>query len=369
MVSFVADVLVLGAGIVGCAVAEELTRRGATVEVLDPRGIGLGASQASAGMLSPHTEGRHDPLLQQLGARSLARYDALVARVRADGHDVRYSREGSIEIAVDEAGADGLAAESAALTREGIAHVLSDAAQARERTPGLGPAIATLEIPTHGAVNVPELVEGLWLSGERRGARLAMRRARAIAPGRGTVRVETTDGPIDAPHVVLAAGCWAGQIDLAGAPPLPVRPVRGQLVSLGLAAMPIAQAIWGPGCYLVPWEDGTLLVGATVEEAGFEEQATVAGVRSLLEAAPRVLPAAALARFGGVRIGLRPGTPDDRPIIGRSARVDGLVYATGHYRNGALLAPITAELVADLVEGRALEPWAAPYAPSRFGEY
>ena len=364
-----ADVLILGAGIIGCAVAEELTRRGATVEVVDPRGIGLGASQASAGMLSPYTEGRHDPLLQALGARSLARYDALVARLRADGYRVRYSREGSIELAPDEAAADALAAESAALTRDGVAHMLSDASQARERTPALAPALATLEIPAHGAVSVPDLVEATWLSAERRGARLAIRRAGAIVPGHGTVRVETTDGPIDAPHVVLAAGCWAGQIDLAGAPPLPVRPVRGQLLSLRLAAMPIAQALWGPGCYLVPWEDGTLLVGATVEEAGFEEQATVGGVTSLLEAAPRVLPAAALATFGGVRVGLRPGTPDGRPIMGRSSRIDGLVYATGHYRNGALLAPITAELVADLVEGREIDSALAPYAPSRFGEY
>jgi glycine oxidase len=226
-----------------------------------------------------------------------------------------------------------------------------------------------LEIPDHGAVNVPDLVEAMWQSSERRGARFLLRRARAISPGHGTVRVETGEGPIDAPHVVLAAGCWAGQIDLAGAPPLPVRPVRGQLVTLGLPALPIAQALWGPGCYLVPWDDGTLLVGATTEEAGFEEQATVDGVTTLLAEAPRVLPAAALANFNGVRVGLRPGTPDDRPIIGPSSRIEGLVYATGHYRNGALLAPVTAELVADLVEGRSADPALAPFSPARFGEY
>ena len=145
--SFVADVLVLGAGVIGCAVAEELTRRGAKVEVVDPRGIGLGASQASAGMLSPYTEGRHDPALQELGARSLSRYDALVARLRADGYGVRYSRNGSIELALDENAADALAQESAALTRDGVAHTLSDGEQSRERTPGLAPAIATLEFP------------------------------------------------------------------------------------------------------------------------------------------------------------------------------------------------------------------------------
>jgi glycine/D-amino acid oxidase-like deaminating enzyme len=152
-------------------------------------------------------------------------------------------------------------------------------------------------------VNVPEIVEAMWLSAERKGARLTMRRARAIAPGHGTVRVETTDGPLDAPHVVLAAGCWAGQIDLADVPPLPVRPVRGQLVSLGLAAVPVAQALWGPGCYLVPWDDGTLLVVAADREGSLApEHATLGGVASLLHAAPRLLPAAALATFAGVRV-------------------------------------------------------------------
>jgi glycine oxidase len=365
----VADVLILGAGVIGCAVADELTRRGAGVEVVDPRGVGLGASHASAGMLSPYTEGRHDRFLQELGARSLSAYDALVARLRSEGQQLRYSRQGSIELALDEPAAEALAAESAALTRDGVDHALRDGEGSRTWTPALAPALATLEIPAHGAVNVPDLVEATWLAAERRGARLLMQRAKALSSGRGRVRVTTSEGALEARHVVLAAGCWAGQVDLAGAPPLPVRPVRGQLLALGLPAVPIAQALWGPGCYLVPWDDGTLFVGATVEEAGFEEDATVSGVTMLLERAPRVLPACALATFGGVRVGLRPGTPDDRPIVGRSSRIDGLVYATGHYRNGALLAPITAQLVADLVEGRATDPALAALSPSRFGEY
>jgi glycine oxidase len=112
-----------------------------------------------------------------------------------------------------------------------------------------------------------------------------------------------------------------------------------------------------------------VLVGATVEEAGFDEQATVAGVSGLLAAAPALLPELSRATLVGVRVGLRPGTPDDRPVIGASRRVSGLVYATGHYRNGALLAPVTAEIVGDLIEGREWDPSLDAFSPDRFGEY
>jgi glycine oxidase len=169
--------------------------------------------------------------------------------------------------------------------------------------------------------------------------------------------------------VVLGTGCWAGGIAIEGAASLPVRPVRGQLIALQLPTPPLEQTVWGPDCYLVPWDDGTVLVGATVEEVGFDEHSTVAGVSRLLGAAPRVLPALARAAFLGVRVGLRPGTPDDRPVLGASTRLPGLVYATGHYRNGALLAPITADIVADLIDGRAADPSLTPFSPARFGEY
>ncbi len=365
-----ADVLILGGGIIGCAVADELARRGADVAVVDPRGVGLGASQASAGMLAPYTEGRHDPAMQALGARSLAMYDAVVTRLREEGLAINYVRRGSLEVAIDEAGAEGLRDAAAALTHERIAHRLLDGDDARIAVPALASSVrGALEVGEHGCVSVSDLVEALWQAAEQRRARLLLRTAVRISPGHGTVRVETSDGPIDAPHVVLAAGCWAGRIELAGGPPLPVRPVRGQLLVLHLPSPLRGPAIWGPGCYLVPWDEGTVLVGATVEEAGFDERATAAGVARLLAAAPDVVPALGSAAFHAVRVGLRPATPDDRPIIGLSSRIEGLVYATGHYRNGALLAPVTARLVADAVEGRREDVAPAVFSPARFGEY
>lgn len=364
------DVLIIGAGIIGCAVAHELTRRGARVEVLDPRGIGLGASQASAGMLAPFTEGRRDPIMQALGAASLARYDALVGRLREAGFTIPYARMGSMDVALDGPGADALAFTTAALIADGVDHELLSGQAAREAEPAISPeAVAALHIPAHGFVGVQDLVEAMWQSAERGGARLLLQSARRVSVGHGTVRVETTTSPIDAPHVVLASGCWAGAIDLAGAPPLPVRPVRGQLLALNRRDLAVKRTVWGPGCYAVPWENGTLLVGATVEDAGFDEQATLAGVTELTAAVTQLMPGTARAGFVGVRVGLRPATPDERPILGPSSRIEGLVYATGHYRNGALLAPITAESVADLIDGRATDQTLAPFAPARFGEY
>jgi glycine oxidase len=366
----VADVLILGAGIIGCAVADTLARRGARVRVIDPRGVGLGASQASAGMLAPFTEGRHDRTMQALGVCSLDRYGALIDRLHADGHEVAYARHGSIDVAFDEAGARQLAGDAKVLSADGVAFTFHQDDDARRFAPAIAPRVrAVLEIPAQGAVAVADLTTALWKSAESRGAKLTAASATRVAHARGTIRVETSCGVMDAPHVVLASGCWAGGIDVDGAASLPVRPVRGQLLALRLPSPPLEPAVWGPDCYLVPWSDGTVLVGATVEEVGFDEQATVAGVSGLLAAAPALVPALGHATLLGVRVGLRPGTPDDRPVIGVSRRVAGLVYATGHYRNGALLAPVTSDIVADLVEGREPDSSLGAFSPDRFGEY
>ena len=365
------DVLILGGGIVGCAAADELSRRGARVTLADPRGIGRGATQASAGMLAPFTEGLHDAVLQTLGTQSLELFDSLIERLRSDGHNLVYGRGGSIDVALDATAAAALAARARDLADAGIANRLLDGASAREIEPSLAPdTTAALIIEAHGFVGVPQLAAALWKSAEARGATVIAETARRIVPGHGTVRVELDTQVRDAPHVVLSTGCWSGRLDLAGAPPLPLRPVRGQLLALRWPEDGLPRrAVWGPRCYAVPWPDGTLLVGATVEEVGFDERSTVGGVHHLLTAVSQLIPRAWNAALSGVRVGLRPATPDDRPIIGASRRIEGLVYATGHYRNGVLLAPITAGIVADVVEGKPAPAAFDACAPSRFGEY
>lgn len=364
------DVLVIGGGVIGCGVARELARGGAEVSLIDPREIGHGASRASAGMLAPYTEGRHDAALQSLGALSLSRYEALVEALAAEGASVPFARRGSLDVALDADGAAALDRYAAALGREGTRFERLDAGALRALEPSLTErAVAGLRIADHGAVGVPELVAALWRSAVASGAVHIQERVGALRQHGSRVRVETPGGVLESRHVVLAAGSWAGKIDIEGLAPLPVQPVRGQLLALRAEAVLPAHTLWGPACYAVPWPDGTLLVGATVEHAGFDERATVAGVRGLLEAITTLLPGSGGAALHDVRVGLRPGTPDERPIVGASARLDGLIYATGHYRNGALLAPLTAEAVASLVNGTPLDAVWAPCAPGRFGAF
>lgn len=362
------DVLVIGGGIIGCGVAAALTTRGASVTLVEPRSVGDGASRASAGMLAPFSEGRHDMALQRLGARSLARYDDFVHALADQGWHVPYVRTGSVEIACDAMAATTLGALADDLGREGIACELFGGPELRILEPAVASdAVAGLKIASHGAVDVPALVSALWRAASARGARLIQARAHRVSRSRSAVRVDTGDGTFEASRVVLAAGCWAGQVEIDGVAPVPVQPVRGQLLVLRTQPATLAHTLWGPGCYLVPWADGTVLVGATVEHAGFEERATAGGVTQLLQAACALVPPLSGASFVEVRVGLRPGTLDDRPIVGASRQVDGLIYATGHYRNGALLAPLTCDAVADLAAGLPLDPIWESCDPQRFG--
>ena len=188
-------------------------------------------------------------------------------------------------------------------------------------------------------------------------------------PDPGHVRGLDGGDHISAPQVVVAAGCWTGQIDIDGLPPLPIRPVRGQLLQLAWPGDPLKRIAWGPNCYIVPSAPHSVLVGATVEEAGFNERTTVAGIRDLLDAAADLVPEIWQAGFTAARVGLRPATPDHMPVIGRSSKVPGVVFATGHFRNGILLAPFTAKAVADLVLENREDPLLAAASPRRFEEY
>jgi len=165
--------------------------------------------------------------------------------------------------------------------------------------------------------------------------------------------------------IVIAAGSWSA--DLLAAPPPFVKPIRGQILSLSMDRRPAARVIWGSDCYMVPWKDGTVLVGATVEDVGFDERTTAEGLRGLLNAAVDLMPSLEHAQFREARAGLRPKTVDELPAIGRSSTMPHVYYATGHYRNGVLLAPLTASLLADLVLDEHERPELADVRPDRFG--
>ncbi len=214
-----------------------------------------------------------------------------------------------------------------------------------------------------------DLTRALARAAARFGATFVERvRVHRIAPAGNAVAVETDRGRVDARVVVLAAGAWSGRVAVEGAvDALPVKPVRGQLLQLGWCGTPVARVTWDEHCYVVPRNDGTLLVGATVEDVGFEERITVGGVRSLLEAACELLPQASNASLLATRVGFRPAGPDPMPIVGWSEAVPGLMYATGHFRNGVLLAPITSAIVADAILGDTRDEALELMRPSRFG--
>ena len=365
------DTIVIGAGIIGCAIADELARRGVPVRIVDDRPVGMGATQASAGVLAPYIEANTGGPLLDLTVRSLDLYDAFMARVSADaGSALSYQRTGTLDVAMNDAEMHTLTCTAAALTNRGVSARLLDAAAVRAEEPQLADGVVGgLLIETHGFVVASELTRALLVSATRAGAQLVeQNRVRRIAPRDGRIAVDTDRGTLSADAVVLAAGSWAGAIAIDGVTAaVPVRPVRGQLLSLAWLGAPLRRVTWSHRCYLVPWQDGTVLVGATVEEAGFDERATVAGVRDLLDAACDIVPHAWTAGFRGARVGLRPATTDGLPVIGASHVVPNLIYACGHYRNGVLLAPLTAQLVADLMVDGRIDPLLARLSPSRFG--
>jgi glycine oxidase len=365
------DIVVIGAGIVGGAIAYELARRGAAVEIVDDRSAAMGATQASAGILAPFIEARAGSPLMELSERSLDLFDEFVARVGSDaGVQVPYRRSGTLDVAADGVRMAELEGTAASLAARDITAAVLDASAVRSEEPHLADhVVGGLLIPSHGFVSAAELTRALCAAARRHGAQLVEGcRVKRIVPGNGELVVDTERGPLTADSIVIAAGSWSGAIEVDGVTiRVPVRPVRGQLLHLGWSGPPLRRVTWSSRCYLVPWEDGTLLVGATVEEAGFDERATVAGVRDLLDAAVETVPHARSAAFLGARVGLRPAAPDDLPIIGRSQAVPAVVYATAHYRNGVLLAPITASLVADLMLDNRDDPALARFAPRRFG--
>jgi glycine oxidase len=366
------DIIVVGAGIIGCAVAHELARRGASVQLVDERAPGMGATHASAGMLAPHIEAGPGGTLLALTVRSLSLFDEFMARVTAEsGIPVAYHRSGTLQIAFTADELRELRNTAARLEAQGVSAGLLDAQTARVEEPHLSEAvIGGLVIPTHGFTAPGELTRALVAAARRHGAQVIEGRAvRRVARGTGELTVETDRGSLSGTAVVLAAGSWCSRIEIEGvSTPTPVRPVRGQLLHLAWKGPVLHRVTWASSCYLVPWDDGTLLVGATVEDAGFVERTTVAGVRDLLDAACELVPHAWTAGFLGARAGLRPATSDHLPMIGASSVVPNLMYATGHYRNGVLLAPLTAQLVADAMLDNRVDPALAALSPRRFGE-
>jgi glycine oxidase len=341
--------IVIGAGVVGASIAWELAAAGVRVTLVEARKPGEGATRASAGVLCPYIEGHPASPLRDLGRESLDMFDDFIVRLRRDsGRDIIYERSGTLEVALTAGQAERLAAASAALWTEGVEARWVPAAVIPDLEPNVAPdAAGGLLIPIHGYVAAAALTQAAVAAAERRGATLATGVGAmevTPAPG-GGVTVGAAGRSWSADVVVIAAGSWSSDIRVNGAESIPVKPIRGQLLQLAAAPGLLKRPIWGDAGYLVPWPDGSVLVGATVEDVGFDESNTQDARRALLAMAIELVPALKQAELVDARAGLRPKGPDDLPLVGRSRVVPGLIYAAGHYRNGVLLAPLTATMV------------------------
>ncbi|HZZ65879.1 MAG TPA: glycine oxidase ThiO [Candidatus Baltobacteraceae bacterium] len=357
-----ADVAIVGAGIIGLAIAFELAGRGAEVCVFDRGEPARAASWAAAGMLAPRSEHMPDSHTQRLCEESLALYPGFVADVRACGAiDPQLRLDGIVHAAYDAGELAKLEDRAAQLRKSGCAADMLTRNQTVLQEPALGRGVlGALLVHREGQIDNRRLGRALLEACRSRAVQIqtGIPSLSIEFDARRVLGIRTALGYRAAGAVINAAGAWAA--GLAGVPPQcvpPVRAVKGQMLCLEIPAGYIRRPVWVPGAYLVPRADGRLLIGATVEEAT-DVHVTPRGLRDLLQAATAALPALADFPITETWAGLRPGTPDDRPFIGPTAR-DGYFLATGHYRNGILLAPKTANMVAAQIAGASLGEYAA----------
>jgi len=349
------DVAVIGAGLIGLAIAFELAERGAAVRVFDRGEPGRAASWAGAGMLAPYTEHIDDESVLELCERSLGAYPEFVERVRAtSGIDPHLRLNGIVHAAFDASGVARLSAHALDLARRGVAHDILDREQTLAFEPWLGTHVAgSLLVRDEGSIDNRRFGRALAAACDARGVTF-VREATGLAvecDDRRVLGVRSERGFATCSIVVNAAGAWAEQlpgVPLSARPP--VRPVKGQMLALAVPRGFVRHTTWVTGAYLVPRDDGRLLVGATVENEDFDQRVTASGIRQLLDAALSAAPALGAFSIGETWAGLRPGTPDGRPYLGPTP-IEGLLLATGHFRNGILLAPITAKLLASYIDG------------------
>jgi glycine oxidase len=366
-------VVIIGAGVIGLGIAWRLAQR-ATVTVFDRGKAGAGASHAAAGMLAACCEAEPgEETLVMLGRESQKRWPAFAEELeQASGIDVELRREGTLVLALTADDQATIAHHLEFQRRLDLPLEWLSAAATRAREPRLAGKIAgALFSPQDHQVDNRKLAQALRIAAERAGVNIHEHQpVKELAVRGGQAKgVVLEDGTsVAADIVVLAAGAWSRAI--GGLPPdrrPPVRPIKGQMLALRMdpADPLLTHVLWAPGAYLVPRRDGRLIVGATVEEKGFDTTVTAGGLLTLLEAAWRAIPAVEELPVDEIWVGHRPGSRDDAPILGPGP-LDGLFYATGHHRNGILLAPVTADAVARLILDEVVEPAIKPFGLERF---
>ncbi|HEY0537266.1 MAG TPA: glycine oxidase ThiO [Actinoallomurus sp.] len=368
------DVIIVGGGVIGLATAWRSLERGLRVTVADPEPASK-ASHVAAGMLTPVSELSYgEEALLRLGLASRERYPSFVAELEeVSGRQTGFRDDGTLQVALD---SDDLAVlDELRRFQEslGIPAQALTGRECRRLEPMLAPSVrGGLLAPADGSIDPRRLTAALLAAVERLGGTLVRERVTEVLTedGRATgVRLEGGEA-LHADQVVLAAGPWSQDIKGVPADVLPpVRPVKGQVVRLRgdtpFLGRSVRGLVRGSSVYLVPRADGEVVVGATQEEMGFDTRVTAGGVWELLRDARELLPGVTELEFVEVSAGLRPGSPDNAPVLGPSA-LPGLLLATGHFRGGVLLTPVTADVMAELLVTGEPPEVARPFSPARF---
>jgi len=363
------DVIIVGGGVIGCAIAYYVAEAGAQVTILERGEVGGEASGASAGILAPLELSVESGLLLDLCLASMPLHPSLADTLREEtGIDVEYLRSGILRVALTDEDADDLHALVQGQRAGGVMEWV-DAEALSRLEPRLAAARGGVYSPHYHQVNAHRLTQALVQGAVARGA--ALRQGVAVTgfvtSGSRVSGVRTGDGRMTAGHVILAAGSWTAVLGRRLSVMLPVKPMRGQMLAFPDSSSPLRHILLGEdGGYLAPKANGFLFVGATVEDVGFRKNTTVKGLAGLRRMAAALVPSLAYAEVASDWAGLRPGSPDDLPMLGPVPGWEGLSVASGHFRKGILLAPITGRLMAQwLTEGRAEMPL-EPFSPARF---
>jgi glycine oxidase len=347
-----ADAVLIGGGVMGCAIGWRLAQAGVDTIILERAIPGAEASSAAAGILAAQEEARGPGPLADLALRSRARFPELAAELRAaTGVDIGHRECGLTAVCLEPGDEDRLEQRYAWQRAAGLRleWLRGDALRARE--PALAPAIATgLHFPDDGQVEPRAYLRALALAAAGAGARFmtGAHVRRVVHDGPRVAGVEVEGELVAARTVVVAAGSWSALVEGGDLPPRSVRPMRGQIAQLETRPPAIRGTIVCASGYVVGRADGRVLAGSTMELVGYEKQVTAGGLHHVLDVALRLAPGLASAPVTETWANFRPATDDELPFIGPTQH-EGLLVATGHFRNGILLSPITADLIAELV--------------------
>jgi glycine oxidase len=366
------DVAIIGGGVIGCSIAYHATRRGAQVVLLEAGQVGSGASGAAAGMLVAQAEADEPGPFLDLMLLSQDLHKPLGEELyELTSLDPEYFWAGTLRVATDKVSREIFSAEYSWQKERGLTVQWLDMNDACELEPNLSPeSVAALYLPEDGQVNPPRLVQALALGATLGGAKVmeATQVSKFVVEGQKVIGVRTTQGTISAGTVVLAGGAFSALLSDTLGIHLPVYPVKGEILEVNARPAPIRANVWNSRCYVVPKRDGRVIIGATEEAGAYDRHPTLGGVASLSQAAVELIPSLTHAPFASAWGGLRPSTPDDRPILGPVEGWEGLLLATGHYRNGVLLSAVTGEIIAALALGEPTLADISPFLHQRFAE-